>query len=394
MMELAQLESLVAQYETAQPDLMRKIEPQLRHERKILIETFMNASDTDAEQLYKAQAGKAFHLISGAGLHNMPRTADEEQLLGQVFQKWQMLKSPSAGILLAIMLMCPPYQLPVPALFSQLLPWLRTAYARYLLTRPAVFHQPGEADRYADFLTVVSNLFRNSLLSAEAFPEASEIADMFIKESDFTQIYFNEKNLSRVFRLRAEIAESLALAQKLPLSYMFPMSRPEQKLKIGIIASALDAQPETLLLLSYLERLPKEYCTVTIYTLKQTGHHSEEHCKSRADRLICLSDSNDDIRKVQQIREDVLDVMLIGSNVTATFDSCTRLAMFRLAKIQVVVENSPLTSGLTHSDYYLSSEYADPDPAAQAHYTEKLYRVPGTMGYYAYHADLTGKHRA
>ncbi len=384
-MELTQLESLLAQYEKARPDLMRKIEPQLREQRKILTETFLNASDADAEQLYKGYAGKAFHLISRAGLYNMPRTADEDQLLSRVFQKWQMLKAPSCGILLAIMLMCPPYQLPVPALFSQLPPWLRTAYARYLLTRPAVFHQPGEADRYADFLTTVITLFRNSLLSAEPFPEASEIADIFIKESDFTQIYFNEKNLSKVFRCRAEIAESLALAQKLPLSHIFPISRPEQKPKIGILAFALDAQAETLLLLSYLDHLSKEYCAVTIYTLKETGHRLEAHCKSCADRMICLSDSDDDLRKAQQIREDALDIMLIGSNVTATFDSFTRLAMFRLAKIQVIVENSPLSSGLTHSDYYLSSEYADPDPAVQEYYSEKLYRVPGTMGYYEYH---------
>lgn len=390
-MELMQLESLVTQYEQAQPDVIRKIEPQLRQQRKILTETFLKASDAEAENLYKGTYGKAFLVLRRIGLQNLPRTSDENQVVNNIFQTWHTLKAPSGGVLLGIMLMCPPYQLPVPRVFSQILPWLRTAYAEYLLTSPELFHQSGDAERYADFFAFVTELFRNSLLSDESYPEASEIADIFLKQANFMQTYFNDKNLCKAFRHRAEILETLALSRKMPLSHSFPMNRTEHKLKVGILASSLNSQPESLLLLSYLDRLPKEYCAVNVYALNRTGHSLEEYCKTHADQLIFLPEGNDDAQKARIIRQDGLDIMLIGGNITADVNSCTRLAMFRLADTQVIVENSPVSTGFTHSDYYLSSEFADPEPSAQEYYTEQLYRASGTLGYYAYNLDAAGR---
>lgn len=390
-MELTQLESLVSTYQQGRPDAMRTIEPQLCGQRIRLAEIFLNASDTEAEQMYGSEPGKAYAVLRRAGLHDLLRSPEEQQTANKLLQKWQELGVPSAGVLLGSMLMFQPYELPIPAHFSHLLPWMRTAYTRYLMNAPALFHQIGEADRFADFWMNAMNLFHQSLLSEESFPEASQIADIFMQESDFTQFYFNEKVLSRAYRQRAEIMEYLALKQNMPLAHLSPLRGSSEKIRVGILATSLTPQPETFLLISYIEKLPKEYCDITLYCLRQSGNTLEEYCRSRADKFVVLSEGADNAQKAQLIRADDLDVLIIGTNITNRLNPGSKLAMFRMARTQMIVENSPVTTGFTASDYYLSSWFNDPEISAQEQYTERLYRVPGMIGYYAYHLDTEPK---
>ena len=390
-MELTQLESLVSSYQQGSPDAMRKIEPQLSGQRIRLAEMFLNASDTEAQQMYHSEPGKAYAVLRRAGLHNLLRSPEEQRTADKLLHKWQELKVPSAGVLLGSMLMFQAYELPIPTHFSHLLPWMRTAYAQYLMNAPALFHQIGEAERFADFWMNAMNLFHQSLLSEESFPEASEIADIFMQQSDFTQFYFNEKVLSRAYRQRAEIMEFLALKQKMPLANLSPLRGSSEKIRVGILAASLTPNPETFLLISYIDKLPKEYCDITLYCLRQNGNILEDYCRSRADKFVVLSEGADNSQKAQIIRADDLDVLIIGTNITNRFNSGTKLAMFRMARTHIVVENSPVTTGFTSSDYYLSSWFNDTEFLAQEQYSERLYRVPGMIGYYAYHLDTEPK---
>jgi predicted O-linked N-acetylglucosamine transferase (SPINDLY family) len=53
-----------------------------------------------------------------------------------------------------------------------------------------------------------------------------------------------------------------------------------------------------------------------------------------------------------------------------------QLAALRLAPVQCVAWDTPLTSGVPAIDYFLSSDLMEP-PDASAHYSEKLVRLPG-----------------
>ncbi len=390
-MELTQLESLVSAYQQGGPDAMRKIEPQLSGQRIRLAEIFLNASDAEAEHIYNSESGKVYAVLRRAGLHNLLRSPEEQQTANKLLHKWQELKIPSAGVLLGSMLMFQPYELPIPTHFTHLLPWMRAAYAQYLMNAPALFHQIGEADRFADFWMNAMNLFHQSLLSEESFPEASEIADIFMQQSDFTQFYFNEKVLAHAYRQRAEIMEYLALKQKMPLANLSSVRGSSEKIRVGILAVSLTPNPETFLLISYIDKLPKEYCDITLYCLRQNGNILEDYCRSRADKFVVLSEGTDNAQKAQTIRADDLDVLIIGTNISNRLNSGTKLAMFRMARTHIVVENSPVTTGFTSSDVYLSSWFNDPEFLAQEQYSERLYRVPGMIGYYAYHLDTESK---
>lgn len=75
----------------------------------------------------------------------------------------------------------------------------------------------------------------------------------------------------------------------------------------------------------------------------------------------------------QIIRDDQLHLLIypeVGMNSLTL-----RLAALRLAPIQCVSWGHPITSGLPTMDYFLSSEFMEP-AGAQAHYTERLVRLP------------------
>jgi predicted O-linked N-acetylglucosamine transferase (SPINDLY family) len=54
----------------------------------------------------------------------------------------------------------------------------------------------------------------------------------------------------------------------------------------------------------------------------------------------------------------------------------TQLATLRLAPVQCMAWDQPITSGLPTVDYFLSSDLAEPEHA-QDHYSERLIRLPG-----------------
>jgi predicted O-linked N-acetylglucosamine transferase (SPINDLY family) len=66
-----------------------------------------------------------------------------------------------------------------------------------------------------------------------------------------------------------------------------------------------------------------------------------------------------------------------------------RLACTRLARVQCVAWGHPVTSGLPTVDYFLSSELMEPADG-DAHYRERLVRLPGLSIYYEAQPNDTG----
>jgi len=86
-------------------------------------------------------------------------------------------------------------------------------------------------------------------------------------------------------------------------------------------------------------------------------------------------------RWAQAIRSDRLHVLLIPGIGVSPDDVTIRLAALRLAPVQATSWGHPDTSGLPTIDHYLSSELMEP-PGADAHYTERLVRLPNLSVWY------------
>ena len=78
---------------------------------------------------------------------------------------------------------------------------------------------------------------------------------------------------------------------------------------------------------------------------------------------------------VDTIRRDALDICLIALNVTWGVPPQTFLAAHRLARVQVIGAASPVTTGLSSADLFLSGTSNNAVDAA-SDYQEHLVRLP------------------
>lgn len=383
----ADLEAIVEKYRQARPEESLEIESALRNERMRFASACLETSAGELANRFAGDEGKRFRLLRQTGLQDIPGNTAENQLASTILKNWQTTGSPLPGPVMAGMLMLKPHELPLPKSLSDIADWLVFDYADFLLTSPGVFNTIGEADRYADYFAFAIDLFHRALITEGGFPKPWELSNLFLQKANFIQFYFNEKQLGRIFRKRAEILEFWGLAQKAPLAHLFPLpKRAGRKIKIGILSAHFSPQTETFLMLSYFDKLPRDTFSITLYSLRKTNHPLENHCVSRVDRFVLLDGDNYHL-KAERIRADELDLLLIGTNTSAVTNPIVILALFRLARIHLIVENSPVSSGFTHTDFYLSSDFNEPDSDAQKNYSERLYKVPGMLNYYAYHFD-------
>ena len=100
----------------------------------------------------------------------------------------------------------------------------------------------------------------------------------------------------------------------------------------------------------------------------------EQFCARHADRFVHLPP--DLASQARALREADLDLIYLGTNVTATAHELTTLALHRLARVQVAGVCSCVTTGMRNVDCYLSGRLSEPADA-QSHYTEKLYMIDG-----------------
>jgi len=94
---------------------------------------------------------------------------------------------------------------------------------------------------------------------------------------------------------------------------------------------------------------------------------------------------NDDA-VARMIREHRIDILVDLAGHTAK----NRLLTFarKPAPVQITYLGYPGTTGLSAMDYRVTDHYADPDGAADAYYTERLLRLPGSLWCYRPSTDM------
>lgn len=381
---------MIATYQQADGPQAAELEVSLRALRRELAERLLAGGDAAEGFSLESESGKRFLLLRRSGLQDL--RSDEAD--GELRERM----SPMGGYseprrLAAFMLMFAPHEIPVASDLAEIPAGFRLEYVDYLLTPPGVFNRQGEADAYADFMMAAVGLLHRCLVRDRNLPQAGEIHQLFVRKASFIQFYFNERNLRDTYRLRAEILEAWAEGQNARLDFAFPEEGSGNpavgypRVKVAFLSAHFSPQTEIFLLLSYFDKLPRETFEITLYALRETGHPLETHCRSRVDHFVVLPEAWSFQQKADRIRADRQDLLLVGTNTSAVTNPVTILALFKLARTQVLVENSPVSTGFRNSDYYISSEFNEPEDDAQRSYSEKLYRVPGMLNYYAYHFD-------
>ena len=126
--------------------------------------------------------------------------------------------------------------------------------------------------------------------------------------------------------------------------------------------------------MKHLDR--KEFEVIVFYLGDKPESNLQEICNVSERVIVGWRGVADMVSVIQKSNLDCLIYPDIGMSPRVQL-----LAALRLAPIQCVAWGHPLTTGLQSIDYFLSSELMEPD-GADAHYHEKLVRLPNLSIYY------------
>jgi predicted O-linked N-acetylglucosamine transferase (SPINDLY family) len=172
--------------------------------------------------------------------------------------------------------------------------------------------------------------------------------------------------------LRAEIMSFTLRSAGNVLEAKFPRrSHDNRKIKVGFLNAHFGPQTETYTSLPTLN-LDRDKFEIHLFALQKGTGPLITHCERISDSFTELPAALNE--QVAMIRAARLDIILIGTNVTAVTNQICLLALHKLAPIQIATSSSPMTTGMKTMDGYLSGTVRGFDAYSQ-HYTEPLILV-------------------
>ena len=145
------------------------------------------------------------------------------------------------------------------------------------------------------------------------------------------------------------------------------------KIKLGIVSAHISSHSVwKALIKGWVEGLDSNSFELHLFHLGAQKDTQTDWARQRAHRFYTQAGSWENCAKL--ISDQQCDVLIYPE---ISMDSTTlRLANLRLARLQMAAWGHPMTTGLPTIDYFISAEAFEPEKA-DAHYSEKLLRLPG-----------------
>ena len=344
--------------------------------RRVAVDAILKLPRKETQTPLVDDARQLVRDFSGSGIHDRPVAVDDLALVQSATKKgWQGL--------LAGMLLTPAWQWTDAPLILSVPDWLRADYVTWLFAAPQGFSEVGQAEAYAAFtLRRLEELVRWVDRCPGAGVEA-EVLGIYVSQSSAIPIYFSSSSLRRHAELRGRLM-SRALRQP-DDHYDAPViPRAGRRLRVGILNRHFSSQTETYCTLPTFEQLDPERFEVILFCHQTSGSALEAHCRGRASGFVVLPEDFEG--QLSALRSASLDVVVIGTNITAVCNEVLRLALHRLAPLQIINNSSCITSGLPDSDMYVSGALTELEEAT-GHFTERLGLIPGPTHAFNYEAD-------
>lgn len=312
--------------------------------------------------------------VIASGLHDAP-VVDED------LSRAQALISRGSPGLLAALLLVPSWQWPSAPKLAQVPVSLVADYTAWLIAAPQGFVARGQA-------TLFAQRYAERLEDILRFARAKETAELgrtallaYLRHGNCIALYFCADSLRRHYELRAQILQCAVVRPAVTLT---PRARTGRRLRVGFINRHFGPQTETYTTLPTFEQLDPQRFEVLLFAHQSSGSALEEYARHHAASFSLLP--SDPGAQIDQLRAAALDVAVIGTNVTAVFHEVTRVALHRIAPLQVVNNSSCTTTGLPEIDLYVSGTLTEA-PDAPAHFSERLGLVAGPAHAFNYEAD-------
>ncbi|MEB3830726.1 glycosyltransferase [Phormidium sp. CCY1219] len=350
-----------------------------RQTRQQLARQWLNLPAESLDIAYCGTLGQTHKALLESNIKDEPLNPDERAFVREIaanlargFQHPNAIQSFLAG-----MLYCYPHQLNLNYENAPIPRWLADDYIKFMFSFPNIFHEKGEAENYCQYLQDWLRYVHTKLFSNPQSPVWRKVAEFFTDNPTFRNPYFNAANLKELYVQWADIVEFTLKNRGYALDYRFrdrPASR--QKIRIGILRDHFSPATETFATLPVFEALDVQQFEIILYATWTNNNSLERYCQSCSARFVELPENLS--QQVQQIREDDLDILFIGTNITYTNKPLTHLVMHRLARVQVTSIASPITTGIRNIDGYIAGTLTAPAATAQSQYREQLINIEGS----------------
>ncbi len=150
--------------------------------------------------------------------------------------------------------------------------------------------------------------------------------------------------------------------------------RSGKRLRVGFVSTYFCHHSVGRAALPIVEGLDRERFEVVVFAIDPGTDEINAGFRRSADRYIDLPRSVSAVARA--IRESAPDALIftdIGMEPVTYF-----LAFWRLAPVQCLLAGHPVTSGIDTIDAFASGDEAEAQDA-QAHYSERLWRIPGFL---------------
>ncbi len=352
----------------------------LQQTRQELAQQWLNTPAEQLQSAYLGELGTAHKALLESGIKHHANTPDEQALIRQLSSGivWGLDAPNALQSFIAATLYCYPHQLQIPYTNAPIPKWFAQDYLKFMFASPTLFHEPGEVEQYYRYVQGWVKYVHQKIFSNSDSPLWQSVAEFFTQgNANFAPLYFSHANLKSVYIKRAEIIEFALNNRGFEVDYVFPpRSTNRPKIRLGILKNHFNSATETLATLPVFEHLDRQRFEIVLYANQVNGSQLEGYCQSRADRLVKLPEPLSE--QVQTLRNEDLDILFIGTNITELNKPLTALAQHRLARVQVTSIASPVTTGIRNIDYYIAGNLTAPTNTNSEQYREKLVNIEGS----------------
>jgi protein O-GlcNAc transferase len=341
-----------------------------------LAEIVVELPKRETESLIVQRALRSIAALGASGVHDYPISENDRAFLaGKSATQWP--------VLLAKMLLGSAWQWGDLPELSAVPTWLWGEYTNWVFAQPLGFTAVGDAERYSRFvLTRVEDLAR--LVQRNTGSAAVRTAaEAYLLRASSVPLYFAQDSLRRFAEARGLILKRIVAREGTPYDPL-PFPRAGRRLRVGFLSRHFGSQTETYSTIPTFEQLDAERFEVILFSCHPATNALAEYCRSKVQDYRVLPEDLD--AQVATLRDANLDVLVFGTNVTAVVNEVTRLAVYRIAPLQVINNSSCITSGFAEADLYVSGDLTEA-PESPSHFTERLGLLPGPAHAFNYSAD-------
>ncbi len=349
--------------------------------RQILAKQGLKLPIEQLKENYLGDWGKTQKALIDSGIRQEKLTKSEQIFVNQITQELTpgLKQNNALKFVLAAMLYCPAHQLPAFYKNAAIPQYFLPDFLKFLWTPVDFFHSPEEVRQWLQFMPDLLDYIDDNLSSNNFGNLGSYITKIYTQVANSAPLKLipDSVSLLNILKKRASLIEYYIKINSDNLDEFFPKNKSNShKIFLGIFLEELGYNWQTFALIPIIKKIDCTQFQIILYNFRIENDILPELCLTDTQAVKQLPQTLTEA--LQQIRQDDLDLMIFGSDLTERATLMCQLALHRLARVQIRLGDVPITTGMRHMDYLLVGDLTGSQTTSQKHYQEQLVTLKGS----------------